>query len=159
AHQRIERTDERASFAAEIPGRAINPKRQTRQGACIMRKLATSVAVVLVFAVLTIGVAQSASKTTRLMGSTGVSPTYGSGWLEIAPTDFSAKDRLVLTIGGSASAVLVRLLPKGFDPNNADVTIAEKALVKSDRTIEITLNDDFKNIIQVSVHGKAMPFG
>jgi hypothetical protein len=106
-----------------------------------------------------VGATYAKAKATQLVGSTGFSTNDGSGWLDITSTDFSAGEHLVISVGGTASAVTVRLLPKGFDPNKPDVTIAEKVLVRSDRTVDIALTSDFKNIVQVSIHGKARPFG
>jgi hypothetical protein len=32
-------------------------------------------------------------------------------------------------------------------------------MVRSDRTVEVTLSSAFKNIVSISVHGKSNPFG
>jgi hypothetical protein len=97
-------------------------------------------------------------KSTRLIGKTGVSSEYGSGWLDISPTDFAKGDHLVITLGGTATTVVVRLLPKGYDPGKPDVVIAERISVRADRSVDVALGSEYKNIVQVSVHGGPNPW-
>jgi hypothetical protein len=105
-----------------------------------------------------VAIASPSNRSTQLIGKTGFSLSAASGWLDIPPTDFSRGDHLVISIGGTATAIVVRLLPKGFDPDQPDVIVADRASVRTDRTIDIALNRDFKEIIQVSVHGGSRPW-
>jgi hypothetical protein len=93
-----------------------------------------------------------------LVGKTGFSGEDGSGWLDLSPIDFSKGDHLVITLGGTATVVVVRLLPKGFDPSRPDVIVAKKMAVRADRTVDVPLTSDYKNIVQVSVHGGPNPW-
>jgi len=94
-----------------------------------------------------------------LFGEIGASSRWGSGWLDLAaPTDFLKGDRIRLKIGGSASKILVRLLPKGQDPGTSIGLIGGTITVPEDRIVEVTLKYDRREIIQVSVHGGPNPW-
>src|SRR6266516_2992265 len=55
----------------------------------------------------------------RIPGSVGASSKYGSGWLDLAPaTDFRKGEKMRLSVGGSASRILVRLLQSGSEPDD-----------------------------------------
>ncbi len=97
--------------------------------------------------------------TIPLMGEIGVSTRWGSGWIDLeAPTDFLKGDRIRITVGGSATKVLVRLLSKGQSPDTNAGRIGGTITVPEDRIIEVTLKYDRKEIIQVSVHGGPNPW-
>jgi hypothetical protein len=118
---------------------------------------ATSLIAVMFAVMFGVGTVRSSSKSTLLQGKPGTSSD--SGWIDIPSTDFSKGDHLVITVGGSATAVVVRLLPKGSNPNQPNVIVAEKAAVKmSDHTVDVELTADYKHITQVSVHGGPMPW-
>jgi hypothetical protein len=106
----------------------------------------------------TVPPARGALKSTRLVGRTGASLSDASGWLDIAATDFASGDHLVITIGGPATAVVVRLLPKNGDPSKPDMIVAEKLAVRTDHTVDVLLANDYKEIVQVSVHGGPAPW-
>ena len=97
--------------------------------------------------------------TIPLLGEIGSSPRWGSGWLDLTtPTDFLNGDRIRITVGGSATKVLVRLLSKGQSPDTSAGRIGGTITVPEDRIIEVTLKYDRKEIIQVSVHGGPNPW-
>ncbi len=97
--------------------------------------------------------------TIPLMGEIGSSDRWGSGWLDLTtPTDFLNGDRVRITVGGSATKVLVRLLSKGQSPDTSAGRIGGTITVPEDRIIEVTLKYDRKEIIQVSVHGGPNPW-
>lgn len=95
-----------------------------------------------------------------LAGATGSSSQWGSGWLDFAPpVDFAKGERLKLLIGGSADKILVRLLPKGAPPDTTTGLIGEAINVSKSRIVEITLPEDRKQVVQISVHGGPNPWG
>jgi len=96
----------------------------------------------------------------RLIGRTGSLSDFGSGWLDLAtPTTFHRGDKLRIEVGGTASRILVRLLPVGFSPDNPDLVVERNiAVPPKDRVITITLGADYRNISQISVHGNRVAF-
>ncbi len=95
-----------------------------------------------------------------LAGESGSSPRWGSGWLDLATiTDFAAGDLLRLRIGGTASKVLVRLLPEGKFPDSSVGILGGPVTVPENRIVEVVLDKDRKGIIQISVHGGPNPWG
>jgi len=95
-----------------------------------------------------------------LTGETGVSSRWGSGWLDLVnPIDFKSKNKLRLTIGGTAKKIKVRLLPKGRSPDTTAGMLPAVFTVPSNRIVELKLQGDRPQIIQISVHGGANPWG
>lgn len=103
----------------------------------------------------------SANASTKLLvGETGFSSRWGSGWLDLATvTDFEKGHRLRLTIGGTAKNILVRLLAKGQFPDSSSGIVGGTVTVPQNRVVEVELQTDRKNIIQISVHGGPNPWG
>ena len=105
-----------------------------------------------------IALAAIAQTAEGLRGTTGKDPRWYSGWLDLASvTNFAKGDQLRLSIGGSATKVVIRLLD---DPRKADS--AEGVIgvfsVGSDRIVRITLDIDYKGIQQISAHGGPSPW-
>jgi hypothetical protein len=95
----------------------------------------------------------------RVQGRIGSSGDYGSGWLDLATmSDFKQGVRLRLVVGGTAQKVLVRLLPQGESPDRPS-GIAGTFDVATSRKVVVTLDGDFLNVVQISVHGGPNPFG
>lgn len=95
-----------------------------------------------------------------LAGEIGSSARWGSGWLDLATVrDFVAGDVLRLRIGGTARKILVRLLPEGEFPDSSVGIIGGVVTVPENRIVEVVLDNDRKNIIQISVHGGPNPWG
>lgn len=96
-----------------------------------------------------------------LMGTIDDSPRWGSGWLELnGPRDFSQGDKLVLSIGGSAKKIKVRLLPRGSDPNSrAGMLPGVYKVPEDNRVVVIELQANRASIVQISVHGGPNPWG
>lgn len=95
-----------------------------------------------------------------LAGATGSSSQWGSGWLDFAPpVDFTKGERLRLLIGGTANKILVRLLPKGASPDTSTGIVGGAFDVPKSRIVEVTLPQDRKQIVQISVHGGPNPWG
>jgi hypothetical protein len=107
------------------------------------------------------GVTKANPETKLLEGGIGSSSKWGSGWLDLASvTDFAAGDILRLRIGGTASKVLVRLLPEGSFPDSSVGIVGSGAItVPKNRIVEVALDNDRKGIIQISVHGGPNPWG
>lgn len=100
------------------------------------------------------------TETRPLAGEIGSSSHWGSGWLDLATvTDFAAGDVLRLRIGGTASKVLVRLLPEGKFPDSTVGIVGGAVTVPENRIVEVVLDEDRKGIIQISVHGGPNPWG
>lgn len=95
-----------------------------------------------------------------LSGETGDSSKWGSGWIDLdTPKDFKVGDKLLLSIGGTAANIKVRLLPKGRSPDSTAGMIEGVVAVPKSRTVEIELYSDHPQVIQISVHGGAKPWG
>jgi len=106
------------------------------------------------------GKTEENSEPRLLAGETGLSPRWGSGWLDLPTvTDFAAGDVLQLRIGGTAAKVLVRLLPEGTFPDSSVGIVGGAVIVPENRIVDIVLDNDRKNIIQISVHGGPNPWG
>lgn len=92
-------------------------------------------------------------------GVTGSSSQWGSGWMLFAPAvDFKKGDKLRIIIGGTAKKVVVRLLPKGRSPDTSVGVIGGPVIVPSTRVVEVTLSEDRKQVVQISVHGGVNPW-
>jgi len=95
-----------------------------------------------------------------IQGEIGSSARWGTGWLDLVKKrDFHKGDRLRLTVGGSANKIVVRLLSRGSDPNTPSGIDGGIVRVPENRVVEITLQEDHKNVTQISVHGSANPWG
>lgn len=89
-----------------------------------------------------------------------VSPQRSSGWCDFStPVAFKKGERLRLAVGGSAKKVIVRLLPKGGDPNTTLGVIPTPFTVPPDRFLVVTVPSDAPAIIQISIHGGKNPWG
>jgi hypothetical protein len=94
-----------------------------------------------------------------LEGKPGSSPQWGSGWLDLdPPVNFAKGDQLKLTVGGTASKILVRLLPDGGDRDTPDGVVGGPVIVPSSRTVNITLPGERKKVVEISVHGGPKPW-
>jgi len=124
-----------------------------------MKRLTVLFTIVSIIILFSIGPDARAQSWQRLHGGIGSSSRWGSGWLDLAATtDFKKGDRLRLSIGGSATKVLIRLLSRGESPDDAVGIIGEFSIPPS-RNIEVTLKEDRKSVIQISVHGGPNPWG
>jgi hypothetical protein len=127
-----------------------------------MSRTLTTIAVAIIlalFAVSSTATVSAQRAAVRLVGHTGALPESNSGWLDLAaPTKFNRGETIRLVVGGTASHVMVRFLPVGFSPNAPDVIVERNIAVPKNRTIDIVLTSDYKDIGQVSVHGGVNPF-
>lgn len=111
-------------------------------------------------AILITLVVLGAASAENLSGVMGSSSQWGSGWIDLAPpVDFLKGDRLKILIGGSAEKILVRLLPKGAPPDTSRGIIGGAIIVLKSRVVEVTLPEDRKQVVQISVHGGPNPWG
>lgn len=95
----------------------------------------------------------------KLAGAIGIDQRYGSGYLDLKPmVTFHAGDRLRIHVGGSAAKVVVRLLPKGASPDSPSIIIREAQIVPPGRIFEVVLDQDYPDIVQISVHGGSDPW-
>jgi hypothetical protein len=79
---------------------------------------------------------------------------WGVGWLDfVTAQHFPAATELRVQIKGSAKCVAVRLLRKGTPPD-ADEDIVSIVEVPEDGTIHVTLQSEYNDVVQLSVHGK-----
>src|SRR5882672_11219933 len=93
-----------------------------------------------------------------LHGSVGKDPMWNSGWIDfVQPASFFKGDQLRLSVGGTATKVVVRLLD---DSRRADSPegVVGVFTVGPDRIVRITLDVDYKGIQQISVHGGPNPW-
>src|SRR5271165_2632910 len=95
-----------------------------------------------------------------LRGHIGGSSMWKSGWLDLGPpVDFRSGDIIRLKIGGTAERIMVRFLTVGDSPDDP-VGIEGGALpVPSNRTVDLTLQHDYPQTKQISVHGGSNPWG
>jgi hypothetical protein len=92
-----------------------------------------------------------------LHGSVGKDLHWGSGWIDLAPTNFFKGDQLRLSVGGTARKIVVRLLE---DPQRADSPEGVIGIfpVGQDRVVIVPIDADRKGIRQLSVHGNPTPW-
>jgi hypothetical protein len=115
--------------------------------------------IILVLALLMFGLPNRLVAET-LAGTIGSSSEWGSGWLLLGPPiDFAKGDHLKLLVGGSATKVIVRLLPKGGSPDSTVGIVGGPVDVPKSRVVEIVLPNDRPQVIQISVHGGPNPWG
>jgi hypothetical protein len=94
----------------------------------------------------------------RVAGQIGYSEQWGSGWLQLSTvSDFKRGERLRLLIGGSAQKVVIRLLSKGESPDGPSGVFGTFN-VPPDRYVVATLDGDYQNVFQLSVHGGPRPW-
>lgn len=93
-----------------------------------------------------------------LHGVVGKDLHWGSGWIDLAPTNLFKGDQLQLSVGGTAKKVVVRLLE---DPLRADSSegVVGVFLVGQDRMVRVSIDADRRGIRQLSVHGGPNPWG
>ena len=93
-----------------------------------------------------------------LRGVVGKDLHWGSGWIDLAPTNFFKGDQLQLSVGGTAKKVVVRLLE---DPLRADSSegVVGVFAVGQDRVVRVPIDADRRGIRQLSVHGGPNPWG
>lgn len=95
-----------------------------------------------------------------LNGELGVAPQWGCGWINLAsPVDLSKGDVLQIQVGGTAQKVLVRCLVKTQSPDSTEGVIGDAVVVPKSRIIKVKLTSPRSNVIQISVHGGAKPWG
>jgi len=94
-----------------------------------------------------------------LSGEIGASPQWGSGWIDLANVrTFQKDEKLRLKVGGTAKKIVVRLLPRGSDPNQPHVMVGGVLEVPENRVVELALETGVADVVQISVHGFAKPF-
>jgi hypothetical protein len=95
-----------------------------------------------------------------LVGHIGVSQRWGSGWIDFgSPTEFRAGEKLRIKLRqDGAKRVLVRLLPFGASPDDPIGIIGNQPFSVQDGVVTVTLDKNYANIIQLSVHGGEQPW-
>jgi hypothetical protein len=95
----------------------------------------------------------------RIAGQIGSAAQYGSGWIQLTTTtNFRQDHRLRLTVGGTAQRIVVRLLAQGEAPDSPSGIVGTFS-VPSTRVVTMTLDGNFQNVAQISVHGGPNPWG
>ena len=98
------------------------------------------------------------SKAETLSGLSGRS-SWGAGWIKLDhPVNFNNGDRLRLLIGGTATKILLRLLPKGQSPASSVGIVGGPIKVPESRIIEVDITQDRKQVVQISVYGGEKPW-
>ena len=98
---------------------------------------------------------------TILPGKTGSisGDDWQSSWLDlIPPMDFKKGDTLKIKVTGDAKKVLARLLPNASSTEASDGIVGEIRDVPSNKIINLTLEADYTNIKQISVHAGKQAF-
>lgn len=97
-----------------------------------------------------------ATEAQELSCKLGSSTRYGSGWCDLdVPLTFAADTCLRLQVGGVARQVIVRILARGQDANEAVGVVGGVQAVPANRQVVVKLPRIFANAIQLSVHGNA----
>ena len=109
---------------------------------------------------VTIAFAAKAASPQEIQGSIGADQRYGAGYMDLSPAmSFRAGERLRFHLGGTATKVVVRLLPRGRSYDSPEVIVRDAQVVPPNRTFDVVLNQDYRNVIQISVHGGPNPWG
>jgi hypothetical protein len=124
-----------------------------------IRGVAVAAVVVILLVAFTAAQEPKASDAVRQIGSIGISEQWGAGWIELRPTDFRAGDILRLRVGGTAQRILVRLLARSQDPDSPVGILDDAISVPASRIVEVRLRRDYPGTVQISVHGRANPWG
>jgi hypothetical protein len=114
------------------------------------------VAALYVTAALLLGFSsQKAALAEMLRGDIGTSARWGSSWMDFSEAaNFRAGAKLKITLKqDGAKRVLVRLLPFGQSPDEPVEIIGNQPLTVQDGIVTVTLNKNYSNIKQLSVHG------
>ena len=95
-----------------------------------------------------------------LVGRTGSSATWGSGWIDLPnPVSFFKGEKLRIRVGGTAERVVVRLAQKGADSDSsAGVIPLIIPVPRENRIIELSLTEEKPQVVQISVHGLSNPW-
>jgi hypothetical protein len=118
-----------------------------------------SVVILIAVAVIVLLIPLNLSAQTAMPCKPGASSEWNSGWCDFSkPVDFKKGELLRLAIGGSATRVLVRLLPKGSDPSTPVGVIPTPFVIPRNRYLEVVLPHDAADITQISVHGGENPW-
>lgn len=89
----------------------------------------------------------------------GASPQWSSGWCDFAtPVTFKKGEHLRLAVGGSATKIVVRLLPKGGNTDAPIGVIPTPFAIPLNRFVEVVVPYDALTITQISVHGGPNPW-
>ena len=91
----------------------------------------------------------------QLKGNIGsaAGSNWQSSWIDLASrTDFKRGERLKLVVRGNAENVVIRLLPQGSHPTTPDGILGDVMKVPKGGVLEVALNEDRRNVVQVSVH-------
>jgi hypothetical protein len=124
-----------------------------------MKRSAAIYSIGLFVSVFIVAPSATAENWVLLRGSFGSSSEFKSGWLDLRPPfTFAKGERLRITVGGTASQVVVRLLQEGSSPNDQSGILGKFVVDKKDRVVLIELGDDHPAIKQISVHGGESPW-
>lgn len=122
----------------------------------VRRSIARMASALLAGVTFSAAVAVKAESFTGVIGS---SAEWGSAWMNLAPAvDFKTGDKLRVTIGGTAKKVVVRLLPKGQSPDTSVGVVGRPVDVSHTKFVVVSLPEDRKQIVQISVHGGPNPW-
>jgi hypothetical protein len=89
-----------------------------------------------------------------LNGKYGASPKWGSGWMDFTPPiNIESSTCLRIEVGGTASKVLIRLLPHGEDAGQPVGIMGGIHAVPSSRILMARITNKHPNISQISIHG------
>lgn len=113
---------------------------------------------ILVFSIFLIFVPMANSE--PLKGTIGISEQSDSSWLNLEKAkDFKKGEWLRLKIGGTSKKIVVRFLSKKTDPNTPSGVDGDVIEIPKDRIIDIVLEENHKDVVQISVHGGTNPWG
>jgi hypothetical protein len=100
----------------------------------------------------------------RILGvrNTEYSSTWGSAWIDLkVARKFQKGDHLQITLrDDGAKRILVRLLQKGHKADECIDIVGENKIltVPSSRIVDFTLDKDYPETVQISVHGNPNPW-
>lgn len=143
----------RRGFFGVVSGRRRN---ETLTGGNTVTKSAAVGAITVAFAFV---IGSGLRAQTAVACTPGAAIQFGSGWCRFSvAVDFKKGERLRLAIGGSATKILVRLLPRGADAATPIGVIPTPVSVPSNRFVEMIVPYDAATTDQISVHGGPNPW-
>jgi hypothetical protein len=117
-----------------------------------MKKEFIKAVFVFVMALMIVGIVSAEQLTGKI--DSGAGSDWQSSWIDLSKmTDFHRGERLKITVQGTAEKVVVRLLPNGKHPSSSEGIVGNVINVPNNKVLEVNIEEERRNIVQISVHG------
>lgn len=85
---------------------------------------------------------------------------WKSAWIDVTPPmELPSGTKVRVKVGGTAQRMILRVLRVGDDENTLIGVTGDIIDIPENREVEVTLDNTFSNVRQISVHGGSNPFG